>query len=223
LCRFSTGDFSMRTVDCSLFEFISAILRSEMVVSSSLHGLIVAESLGIPAILMRPPEAEAFRKYKDYYYGTGRYGFPVINDPAEAHKTSIPEIPKPPKEWESTLPTFDELAASGLIENLYLFDDDIIPTKTEQRTNIDIGRLAGDFFVMTIETETRAEMQIVISTKDAVLHDGIAQPNSSGAITIEVDGEVVEASGGIIHVKITALKNNELIPIGRISGKPRFW
>jgi pyruvyltransferase len=47
------------------------IAQSELVVGSSLHAIVVAESLGIPARLMTSEVEDPF-KYEDYYLGTGR-------------------------------------------------------------------------------------------------------------------------------------------------------
>ncbi len=47
------------------------IAESELVVGSSLHAIIVAESLGIPARLIASPVEDRF-KYDDYFAGTGR-------------------------------------------------------------------------------------------------------------------------------------------------------
>jgi pyruvyltransferase len=53
---------------------LERIARSRMVVGSSLHGLVVAEALGIPARAVAS-RAEHPWKYEDYYLGTGRRGF----------------------------------------------------------------------------------------------------------------------------------------------------
>lgn len=53
---------------------IEAILEAELVLASSLHGIIVAEAFGIPARYVRLSQAEAEFKYHDYYEGTGRFG-----------------------------------------------------------------------------------------------------------------------------------------------------
>jgi pyruvyltransferase len=47
------------------------IARSEFIVGSSLHAIVVAESLGIPARLVSSSVENPF-KYEDYYLGTGR-------------------------------------------------------------------------------------------------------------------------------------------------------
>lgn len=56
-----------------LMEVLERIARSRLVVGSSLHGIVIAESLGIPARLVKPNWEHAL-KYEDYYLGTGRTG-----------------------------------------------------------------------------------------------------------------------------------------------------
>ena len=51
---------------------IEKVINSEAVISTSLHGIILAESFGVPAILLRLSETETIFKYEDYYLGTGR-------------------------------------------------------------------------------------------------------------------------------------------------------
>lgn len=52
--------------------FIKSILSARLVISSSLHGIIIAEAYGIPAILLDETENPDQLKYDDYYYSTGR-------------------------------------------------------------------------------------------------------------------------------------------------------
>lgn len=52
---------------------VEAILEAELVLASSLHGIIVAEAYGIPARYVRLSNAESEFKYRDYYEGTGRF------------------------------------------------------------------------------------------------------------------------------------------------------
>ncbi|MCC4616544.1 polysaccharide pyruvyl transferase family protein [Xanthomonas campestris pv. asclepiadis] len=52
--------------------FMSALLGAELVISSSLHGLILAEAYGIPAVYLDWGNGEDRFKYDDYYNGTGR-------------------------------------------------------------------------------------------------------------------------------------------------------
>lgn len=54
-----------------LWNVIGKIAASDYVVGSSLHGIVIAESLGIPARLVVSETEPAF-KYEDYFLGTGR-------------------------------------------------------------------------------------------------------------------------------------------------------
>lgn len=58
--------------DCKPATFARQLLGAELVVSSSLHGLILAEAYGIPAVYLDAGNGEARFKYDDYYLGTGR-------------------------------------------------------------------------------------------------------------------------------------------------------
>lgn len=59
------------------------ILDSQLVVGSSLHGIVVAEAYGIPARLIVSSQEPEF-KYRDYYLGTGRSSCSFAGDVAEA-------------------------------------------------------------------------------------------------------------------------------------------
>ncbi len=59
----------------SWLDIIEKILDSKLVISSTLHGIIVAEAFGIPARLLRVTENEKIFKFQDYYHGTGRPHF----------------------------------------------------------------------------------------------------------------------------------------------------
>ncbi|GEK80760.1 polysaccharide pyruvyl transferase family protein [Agrococcus baldri] len=53
---------------------IGAILQSELVVASSLHGIVLAEAFGVPVRPLRSAAEHGF-KYDDYAAGTGRAPF----------------------------------------------------------------------------------------------------------------------------------------------------
>jgi pyruvyltransferase len=53
---------------------LATIAASAFVTGSSLHAIVIAESLGIPARLVRSAHEPDF-KYLDYYLGSGRAGF----------------------------------------------------------------------------------------------------------------------------------------------------
>jgi pyruvyltransferase len=51
---------------------ITQIVSAQLVLASSLHGLMIAEAFGIPARYVRLSKADDLFKYKDYYLGSGR-------------------------------------------------------------------------------------------------------------------------------------------------------
>lgn len=63
---------------------VRKILNSKFVISSSLHGVIVAEAFGIPARLLRNTAREPLLKFKDYYLGTQRPHFKIARSIEEA-------------------------------------------------------------------------------------------------------------------------------------------
>lgn len=96
---------------------IQKLLGAEAVFSSSLHGIIFAESLGIPAYWLAPYAGEDTLKYFDYYYGTGRYNIRAHDDLLSAFKQQAPALPR--FDHEAYLATFPhdrmlDVAYSGL-------------------------------------------------------------------------------------------------------------
>jgi pyruvyltransferase len=65
---------------------IKKILDSKFIISTSLHGLILAEAYGIPARMLRLTQAEPLFKYQDYYLGTNRPYFRFATSIEEALK-----------------------------------------------------------------------------------------------------------------------------------------
>lgn len=80
----------IRTSDYAAF--IDALLECEYVISSSLHGIILAEAYGVPAVLLWEPELDLF-KYYDYYQSTGRYSVIVATSVNDALKMSPMPLP----------------------------------------------------------------------------------------------------------------------------------
>lgn len=72
--------------------FIDRIVRSRLVISSSLHGLILAEAYGVPAVLLNYGDIDLL-KYYDYYYSTGRRSVKVASSIEEALKTEPMALP----------------------------------------------------------------------------------------------------------------------------------
>ncbi|MDB2614263.1 polysaccharide pyruvyl transferase family protein [Chlamydiales bacterium] len=65
-------------------KIIRKVISSRLVISSSLHGLIIAEAYGIPAIYLRLSESEPLFKFYDYYLGTNRDTFKIARSVEEA-------------------------------------------------------------------------------------------------------------------------------------------
>lgn len=63
---------------------VNEILDSKFVISSSLHGLVIADAYGIPARWLRLTENEPEVKYHDYYLGTNRENYQYANSIEEA-------------------------------------------------------------------------------------------------------------------------------------------
>jgi pyruvyltransferase len=62
------------------------IVRAKLVLASSLHGLVVADSFGVPARYVRLSETEGFFKYEDYALGTGRPNLTFARSIAEGRE-----------------------------------------------------------------------------------------------------------------------------------------
>lgn len=83
---------SMKTDDYKYV--IDMIKSSKLVISSSLHGIILAECYGVPAVFFRGLHKNSDFKYKDYYYSTNRYEFPIATSVEEALTTKPLPIPE---------------------------------------------------------------------------------------------------------------------------------
>lgn len=73
-------------------EFVDCILQSDFVISSSLHGIIIAEAYGIPAVMLHDTPSQDITKYKDWYYSTNRDTFPI----ADSVEDALNMTPNPP-------------------------------------------------------------------------------------------------------------------------------
>ena len=104
--RKTTGDdrLSIRTGDYRTF--LDKILEAEVVFSSSLHGIILAESYGVPAVFLRQGMEEEWMKYYDWYLATGRYEVRSAASLAEAKEMEPMELPRLEELREGLLQSF---------------------------------------------------------------------------------------------------------------------
>ncbi|MGZ3633351.1 MAG: polysaccharide pyruvyl transferase family protein [Parachlamydiaceae bacterium] len=65
-------------------EILDKMMHSRLVISGSLHGLVLAESYGVPARLLKMTWGEPLLKYADYYEATGRPHFRYATSVLEA-------------------------------------------------------------------------------------------------------------------------------------------
>jgi pyruvyltransferase len=67
---------------------VHRISKARYVVSTSLHGLVVADAFGIPCTYLRLSEEEKLFKYEDYVLGVGRSSLRVTRSREEAVRAS---------------------------------------------------------------------------------------------------------------------------------------
>jgi len=69
------------------------IAQSELVISSSLHGIVVAEAFGVPVRVLKSSTEPTF-KYEDYFLGTGRSFYPSYETIQAAIDGQSPDPPE---------------------------------------------------------------------------------------------------------------------------------
>ncbi|NME83744.1 polysaccharide pyruvyl transferase family protein [Clostridium sp. SM-530-WT-3G] len=74
--------------------FIDTIVASELVISSSLHGIILAETYGVPAVFLNYGVNEQILKYMDWYYSTNRNNVRMAASVEEAMRMKPMDIPE---------------------------------------------------------------------------------------------------------------------------------
>ncbi len=84
----------MVSVDCTPMDMIQNIIGAQRVISSSLHGIIFAEALGIPAQWLQETGGEDDFKYFDYYFGTDRFEVKKFENLRKAMAGSPMQLPK---------------------------------------------------------------------------------------------------------------------------------
>lgn len=87
--------------------FIDELVSSKKVITSSLHGIILAESYGVPAVFLSTGMDDELMKYYDYYESTNRSEFVIaksIEEALEATPTALPDITSLQKNLIETFP-----------------------------------------------------------------------------------------------------------------------
>lgn len=85
---------------------IDKIVSCEIVYSSSLHGIILAEAYGVPAVFFRGVHPLIDFKYKDYYASTGRPNVILAANFVEALKMDPPCLPELSKLQQGLMDAF---------------------------------------------------------------------------------------------------------------------
>lgn len=104
--RYRSDDSRLLNPQAPLLTCLRRIAQSELVVGSSLHGIVVAEALGVPARLIAGSEPPF--KYLDYYRGSGREGYEAMGTIEEA--VAARGEPLPPASF-SLLPLIEAFPA----------------------------------------------------------------------------------------------------------------
>lgn len=86
-------------VDSGVEATLAAINSAALVVTSALHGIILAEALGVPVVPFTLSNEEAPFKFEDYFLGTGR-SMPRFEEGIEA---ALHATPPPPASLPNTL------------------------------------------------------------------------------------------------------------------------
>lgn len=106
----------IRSPDTPFFEMVAQILSSDLVISSSLHGIVVADALGVPSVWHRPLMGEDELKFIDYYLGTGRARIVKVDSLHDAFRVSPMALPSfDHAAMLATFPSLDALAEHGVL------------------------------------------------------------------------------------------------------------
>lgn len=99
-------EHSVSTLTSEWRGFLDAIAGAALVISGSLHGIVLAEAYGVPAILLAGAMDRDRFKYDDYYQGTGRPRYDVALTVDEAIAMGGQALPSLASTQESLMNAF---------------------------------------------------------------------------------------------------------------------
>ena len=86
--------------------FLNEIISSDLIITSSLHGIILSEAYGVPAIFYKKGMDNELIKYDDYYQSTGRNSYVAVDSLDEALQVTPMPLPDLSKLRENIINTF---------------------------------------------------------------------------------------------------------------------
>ncbi len=216
------------TMDCDLFELCRLIMEAELVVSSSLHGVIFAEALGVSAILHRPPEQEEPTKYQDYYLGTGRNAFPLMEEGGNPAHIRPPPLPVIPPNWRQTLPSLADMRSAGVLLDVAVREGHSGPWgegvgQPDQagfrECVVDISRYYCDRFQLQVAVRLRAPTTCEVVCRDVVILSGELPAADHFEFSVELDGTPLEALGeGIVRIVLVPHDPDAVVQVLSVRG-----
>ena len=184
------------SADGDPLRILQLMLGAELVISSSLHGIIFAESLGIPAIWIDSPGGEAHFKYLDYYEGTGRFDVQVVPSITQALDATAPELPI--FDFEKLLATFPAKEIAELAQNrLPQAAEEMIGAKARKSYREDFEHSTSRSVV------TRAEVLWVLGTKGTIALAPLDIDGDYSAVRLSLKPAVVPTTKAGFTVKVS--------------------
>jgi len=192
------------SADNDPLRMLEQMLGAELVLSSSLHGLIFAESLGIPAIWVDSPGGEAHFKYLDYYEGTERFGVQVAANLTEALTAQAPAIPK--FDFEKLLATFPAKEIAELANTrLPMASSEMVGAKARKAHREDFEHSTSNSVVV------RSETLWVMGTKGSISLAPVDIEGDYSAVTLTLKPAVVVSTKAGFTVKVSVENGSSTI------------
>lgn len=163
-----------------LHSVLARIAASRFVVGSSLHAVVVAEALGVPARFVASEHEHPF-KYHDYLAGTGRWSEPVARTVEEA--LTLGPMPEPRYDADAILDVFPHdlwsRDGSGAAD-----PPGPAPLTTPSSADVPVAVVAADHLVGDTEWVTS------LSSKHGIMADAVRYEASLRQAVESIDAEV---------------------------------